>query len=72
MGTFVAKPGEVEKKWVVINAEGLVVGRLASIIALRLKGKHKPIYTPHVDCGDNIIVVNADKVVFTGKKFTDK
>ena len=72
MGTFVAKPGEVEKKWVVINAEGLVVGRLASIIALRLKGKHKPIYTPHVDCGDNIIVVNAGKVVFTGKKFTDK
>ena len=56
MGTYVAKPGEVEKKWVVINAEGLVVGRLASIIAMRLKGKHKPIYTPHVDCGDNVIV----------------
>ena len=72
MGTYVAKPGEVEKKWVVINAEGLVVGRLASIIAMRLKGKHKPIYTPHVDCGDNIIVVNAEKVVFTGNKFTDK
>ncbi len=72
MRTYVAKPGEVEKKWVVIDGEGLVVGRLASIIAVRLKGKHKPIYTPHVDCGDNVIVVNADKVVFTGKKFTDK
>jgi large subunit ribosomal protein L13 len=72
MGTFVAKPAEVEKNWVVINAEGLVVGRLASIIAMRLKGKHKPIYTPHVDCGDNVIVVNAEKVVFSGKKFTDK
>ncbi len=72
MGTYVAKPADVEKKWVVINAEGLVVGRLASIIAMRLKGKHKPTYTPHVDCGDNVIVVNADKVVFTGKKFNDK
>jgi large subunit ribosomal protein L13 len=72
MGTYVAKPGEVEKKWVVIDAQGLVVGRLASIIATRLKGKHRPIYTPHVDCGDNVIVVNAEKVVFTGNKFTDK
>jgi large subunit ribosomal protein L13 len=72
MGTYVAKAGEVDKKWVLINAEGLVVGRLASIIATRLKGKHKPIYTPHLDCGDNVIVVNAEKVVFTGKKYTDK
>ena len=72
MKTYVAKPGEVEKKWVLIDAEGLVVGRLAAIIATRLKGKHKPTYTPHVDMGDNVIVVNADKVVFTGKKYTDK
>ena len=59
MTTFVAKPGEVEKKWILIDAEGLVVGRLAALIATRLKGKHKPIYTPHVDCGDNIVVINA-------------
>jgi large subunit ribosomal protein L13 len=72
MSTYVAKPGEVDKKWIVINGEGLVVGRLASIIATRLKGKHKPSYTPHVDCGDNVIVVNAEKVVFTGKKYWDK
>ena len=72
MGTWVAKPGEVEKKWVVINGEGLVVGRLASIIAIRLRGKHKPTYTPHVDTGDNVIVINAEKVVFTGNKFEDK
>ncbi len=72
MKTYSAKPGEVEKKWVVIDAEGLVVGRLAAVIATRLKGKHKPAYTPHVDMGDNIIVVNAAKVVFSGKKFEDK
>ncbi|MEQ8825352.1 MAG: 50S ribosomal protein L13 [Filomicrobium sp.] len=72
MKTFVAKPGEVDKKWVLIDGTGLVVGRLASLIAMRLKGKHKSIYTPHVDCGDNIIVVNADKVVFTGRKYDDK
>lgn len=72
MKTFVAKPAEVDKKWIVIDADGLVVGRLASIIALRLKGKHRAIYTPHVDCGDNIIVINAEKVVFTGSKFDDK
>lgn len=72
MKTYSAKPGEVEKKWVVIDAEGLVVGRLAAIIATRLKGKHKPTYTPHVDMGDNVIVVNADKVVFTGNKYEDK
>ena len=72
MKTFSAKPAEVQKKWVVIDAKGLVVGRLATLIAMRLKGKHKAIYTPHVDCGDNVIVVNADKVVFTGRKYEDK
>ncbi|MFZ4809255.1 MAG: 50S ribosomal protein L13 [Hyphomicrobiaceae bacterium] len=72
MKTYVAKPGEVEKKWVVIDADGLVVGRLAALIATRLKGKHKATYTPHVDMGDNVIVVNADKVVFTGRKYEDK
>jgi large subunit ribosomal protein L13 len=72
MKTFVAKPGELEKKWVLIDAEGLVVGRLAALIATRLKGKHRPIYTPHVDCGDNVIVVNAEKAVFTGNKRDDK
>ncbi|MCL4766289.1 MAG: 50S ribosomal protein L13 [Hyphomicrobiaceae bacterium] len=72
MKTYVAKPGEVEKKWIVIDAAGLVVGRLAALIATRLKGKHKPTYTPHVDMGDNIIVVNAEKVVFTGNKHEDK
>ena len=72
MTTFVAKPGEVDKKWILIDASGLVVGRLAALIATRLKGKHKAIYTPHVDCGDNIVVINADKVVFSGNKYTDK
>lgn len=72
MSTFVAKASDVDKKWIVIDAQGLVVGRLASIIAMRLKGKHKAIYTPHVDCGDNVIVVNADKVVFSGNKREDK
>jgi large subunit ribosomal protein L13 len=72
MSTYVAKPATVEKKWVLIDAEGLVVGRLAALIATRLKGKHKAIYTPHVDCGDNIVVINADKVVFTGAKRDDK
>ncbi len=72
MKTYSAKPTEVDKKWLLIDAEGLVVGRLASVIATRLRGKHKPMFTPHVDCGDNVIVVNADKVVFTGKKMTDK
>lgn len=72
MRTYSAKASEIEKQWVVIDGEGLVVGRLASIIALRLKGKHKPTYTPHMDCGDNIIVVNAEKVRFTGRKLKDK
>jgi large subunit ribosomal protein L13 len=68
MTTFVAKPAEIQKKWVMIDAQGLVVGRLASLVALRLRGKHLPIFTPHVDCGDNVIVVNAAKVVLTGRK----
>lgn len=72
MKTFSLKPADVEKKWVVIDAQGLVVGRLASIVAMRLRGKHKASYTPHVDCGDNVIVVNADKVVFTGRKREQK
>jgi len=68
MTTFSAKPAEIEKKWVMIDAKGLVVGRLAAIVAKRLRGKHLPIFTPHVDCGDNVIIINADKAVFTGKK----
>jgi len=70
--THSTKTAEIEKKWVVIDGTGLVVGRLASIIALRLRGKHKPSYTPHMDDGDNIIVINAEKVVFTGRKREDK
>ncbi len=68
MKTFTAKPAEVQKKWVMIDAKGLVVGRLASLVAMRLRGKHLPTYTPYVDCGDNVIIVNADKVVLTGRK----
>jgi large subunit ribosomal protein L13 len=68
MKTYSAKPSEVAKKWILIDADGLVLGRLASIIANRLRGKHKPSYTPHVDCGDNVIVVNAEKVRLTGRK----
>jgi large subunit ribosomal protein L13 len=71
MSTYSAKPAEVEKKWVMIDAEGLVVGRLASIVAMRLRGKHKPTYTPNMDCGDHIIVVNAEKVALTGNKRQD-
>lgn len=72
MQTYSAKPGEVDKKWILIDAKGLVVGRLASLIAMRLKGKHKPMYTPHIDCGDHVIVINAEKCVFTGNKYEDK
>ena len=72
MKTFTAKPADVEKKWVVIDAEGAIVGRLAAYIATRLRGKHRPDYTPHVDTGDHVVVINADKVVFTGRKFQDK
>ncbi len=66
MKTYSAKPSEVEKKWLLIDADGLVVGRLAAIIATRLRGKHKPMYTPHIDTGDNVIVINAEKVLFKG------
>ena len=72
MKTFSAKPAEVEKKWILIDAEGQVVGRLAAIVANMLRGKHKPSFTPHVDCGDHVIVINADKVKFTGRKLQDK
>ncbi len=72
MKTYTAKPAAVEKKWVVIDAAGLVVGRLATIVAMRLRGKHKPGFTPHVDDGDNIVVINAEKAVLTGNKYNDK
>ena len=68
MKTFSATPADIEKKWIVIDAEGVVLGRLASIVATRLRGKHKPSFTPHMDMGDNVIVINADKVQLTGNK----
>ena len=68
MKTYSAKAAEVDKKWILIDAEGVVLGRLASFVASRLRGKHKTIFTPHVDCGDNVIVINADKVHLTGNK----
>jgi large subunit ribosomal protein L13 len=68
MKTFSAKPSDLDKKWLLIDAEGLVLGRLATIIANRLRGKHKPSYTPHMDCGDHVVVVNAEKVALTGNK----
>jgi len=68
MKTYSAKPSEVEKKWLLIDAEGVTLGRLASLIAMRLRGKHKAMYTPHIDCGDNVVVINAEKVRITGKK----
>src|SRR5438128_10364809 len=67
-----AKPAEVEKKWHLIDADGLVVGRVATIIANILRGKHKPSFTPHVDCGDHVVVINADKIRFTGRKLEQK
>ncbi len=72
MKTFSAKPADVVKKWIIIDAKDAIVGRLASFVAARLRGKHRPDYTPHVDCGDYVIVINADKVVFTGRKLDDK
>ena len=72
MKTFSAKPAEVTKKWVLIDAKGLVVGRLATHVAMRLRGKHLPTYTPHVDCGDNVIIVNAAHAVLTGRKREQK
>ena len=72
MKTFTAKPADIDKKWILIDAEGVVLGRLATIIAMRLRGKHKPSFTPHMDMGDNVIVINADKVQMTGNKRADK
>jgi large subunit ribosomal protein L13 len=72
MKTYSAKASEIDKKWVLIDAEGLVVGRLASVIAMRLRGKHKATFTPHMDCGDNVIVINAAKVLLTGQKLQKK
>ncbi|MEJ1994284.1 MAG: 50S ribosomal protein L13 [Limibacillus sp.] len=72
MKTYSAKPAEVEKKWVLVDAEDIVLGRLATQVAVILRGKHKPSFTPHVDCGDNVVVVNAEKVKLTGNKLTDK
>lgn len=68
MKTFSATPADIDKKWILIDAEGVVLGRLASIIAMRLRGKHKPSFTPSMDMGDNVIVINADKVQVTGNK----
>ena len=68
MKTFTATPADIEKNWILIDAEGVVLGRLASIIAMRLRGKHKASFTPHMDMGDNVIVINADKVQVTGNK----
>lgn len=72
MKTYSAKPAEVDKKWIVIDAEGLVLGRMASVIAMRLRGKHKVIYTPHIDCGDNVVVINTEKIHLTGRKRAQK
>ena len=68
MKTFSATPADIEKKWILIDAEGVVLGRLASIVAIRLRGKHKGSFTPHMDCGDNVIIINAEKIQMTGKK----
>ncbi len=70
--SYMAKPGEVDQKWWLVDANEKVVGRLASDIAMVLMGKHRPTYTPHVDCGDYIVVVNVDKIVFSGKKWEQK
>ena len=70
--TFSARPQDLTAEWRVVDAEGVVVGRLAALVATWLRGKHKPLYTPHMDCGDHVIVVNAAKAVFTGRKLTDK
>lgn len=72
MPTYSARPADVKRNWLLIDAEGAILGRLAAVIATRLRGKHKPIYTPHIDCGDHVVVVNAEKVRLTGNKRTDK
>ena len=66
--TYSARPADVEKKWILVDARDVVLGRLASVVALRLRGKHKPSFTPHIDCGDNVIVINAQQGKLTGKK----
>ena len=68
MKTYSATPADIDKKWIMIDAEGVVLGRLASIVAMRLRGKHKASFTPHMDCGDNVVIINAEKVQITGKK----
>lgn len=72
MKTYSAKPSEVERKWFLIDAEGVVLGRLAATVANILRGKHKAMYTPHIDTGDHVVIINADKVKLTGRKLTDK
>jgi len=72
MKTYSARPADIEKKWIVIDAQGIVLGRLASIVAMRLRGKHKATFTPHMDMGDNVIVINAEKIQLTGNKRADK
>ena len=72
MKTYSAKSGDIQRKWFLVDAEGVVLGRLASIVATRLRGKHKPMYTPHMDCGDHIVIINAGKVQMTGNKYADK
>ena len=72
MKTYSAKPTEVERKWYIVDAQGCVLGRLASFVAVRLRGKHKPIYTPHVDTGDHVVVINAEKIALTGNKWDEK
>ncbi len=72
MKSFIQKPHEVERKWFVVDAEGQTLGRLATQVATVLRGKHKPTYTPHVDCGDFVVIVNAEKIVLTGKKLDQK
>ena len=70
--TYLMKPADVQKKWYIIDAEGQVVGRVATQVATILRGKHRPTYTPNVDCGDNVIVINCEKAILTGKKLDDK
>jgi len=72
MNTYATKPSDIERKWYVVDAEGVVLGRLASQVAKILRGKHKPCFVPNIDCGDYVVVINADKVKLTGKKYADK
>lgn len=72
MKTFSATPADVDKKWLLIDADGVVLGRLAAIVAGRLRGKHKPYYTPHIDCGDHVVITNAEKIKLTGNKMKNK